>query len=219
MHEMKRGQLRSGRSGKKVTSREQAIAIGLSEARASGAQVPDRPSGERPRHRSGNGIVVALFVSVACFGSSAHASTEIAADLDFSGVFDEPVSSGYGGALRAGYGLNLLLLKLTPEFGASFHRFTGEPGVSLVRAFVGGRLALGSGLEPGVYAHLGIGHLSGNSALNRTTPAFDAGLFLDLTILPLINLGVHGSYNALLHGEQPNAFDFYLIGAHAALVL
>ena len=40
MRERKRGTLRSGRSGKKVTSRRQAIAIGLSEARRAGAKVP-----------------------------------------------------------------------------------------------------------------------------------------------------------------------------------
>ena len=40
MHERKHGTLRSGGSGKKVTSRKQAIAIGLSEARAEGAKVP-----------------------------------------------------------------------------------------------------------------------------------------------------------------------------------
>ena len=40
MHERKRGTLRSGRSGKKVKSRKQAIAIGLSEARRAGAKVP-----------------------------------------------------------------------------------------------------------------------------------------------------------------------------------
>jgi hypothetical protein len=40
MRERKRGTLRSGRSGKKVTSRKQAIAIGLSEARRAGAKVP-----------------------------------------------------------------------------------------------------------------------------------------------------------------------------------
>ena len=40
MHERKHGTLRSGRSGKKVTSRKQAIAIGLSQARRSGAKVP-----------------------------------------------------------------------------------------------------------------------------------------------------------------------------------
>jgi len=44
MHEKKRGQLKSGRSGKKVTSRKQAIAIGLSEARKEGAKVPKKAS-------------------------------------------------------------------------------------------------------------------------------------------------------------------------------
>jgi hypothetical protein len=49
LHEMKRGTLRSGRSGKKVTSRKQAIAIGISEARRAGAKVP--PSPKRARRR------------------------------------------------------------------------------------------------------------------------------------------------------------------------
>jgi hypothetical protein len=40
MHRRKRGTLKSGRSGKRVTSRKQAIAIGLSEAREKGAKVP-----------------------------------------------------------------------------------------------------------------------------------------------------------------------------------
>ena len=40
MHRRKSGTLKSGRSGKKVTSRKQAIAIGLSEARKKGAKVP-----------------------------------------------------------------------------------------------------------------------------------------------------------------------------------
>jgi len=40
MHERKHGSLKSGRSGKKVTSKKQAIAIGLSEARKEGGKVP-----------------------------------------------------------------------------------------------------------------------------------------------------------------------------------
>lgn len=44
MHEMKQGQLKSGRSGKKVTNPKQAIAIGLSEAREKGAKVPKKKS-------------------------------------------------------------------------------------------------------------------------------------------------------------------------------
>lgn len=50
MHERKQGTLRSGHSGKKVTSRKQAIAIGLSEARHSGGKVP-QPSASSPRSR------------------------------------------------------------------------------------------------------------------------------------------------------------------------
>jgi len=42
MHKRKRGTLKSGRSGKKVTSRKQAIAIGLSEARRKGTKVPKK---------------------------------------------------------------------------------------------------------------------------------------------------------------------------------
>jgi hypothetical protein len=49
MHERKRGKLRSGSSGKKVTSRKQAIAIGLSEARKSGAKVPRKKSSSKKR--------------------------------------------------------------------------------------------------------------------------------------------------------------------------
>jgi len=44
MHALKRGTLKSGRSGKKVKSRKQAIAIGLSEARKAGAKVPKKTS-------------------------------------------------------------------------------------------------------------------------------------------------------------------------------
>jgi hypothetical protein len=52
MHERKEGTLRSGRSGKKVTSRKQAIAIGLSEARRAGGKVPPPPKGGRRRTRA-----------------------------------------------------------------------------------------------------------------------------------------------------------------------
>jgi len=49
MHERKRGELRSGRSGKRVTSRKQAIAIGLSEARRAGAKVPRKSSSSKKK--------------------------------------------------------------------------------------------------------------------------------------------------------------------------
>jgi hypothetical protein len=51
LHERKRGQLKSGRSGKTVTSRKQAIAIGLSEARRAGGKVPRKPTGRSTNRR------------------------------------------------------------------------------------------------------------------------------------------------------------------------
>ena len=52
LHEQKRGKLKSGRSGKKVKSRKQAIAIGLSEARRAGAKVPPRRSSAKKSKKS-----------------------------------------------------------------------------------------------------------------------------------------------------------------------
>lgn len=47
MHEMKKGKLKSGSTGEKVTSRKQAIAIGLSEAREEGGKVPKKAAAKR----------------------------------------------------------------------------------------------------------------------------------------------------------------------------
>ena len=49
MHEKKKGTFKSGRSGKKVTSKKQAIAIGLSEARKAGAKVPRKKSSSKKK--------------------------------------------------------------------------------------------------------------------------------------------------------------------------
>ena len=53
MRERKRGTLKSGRSGRRVTSRKQAIAIGLSEARRSGAKVPKKKSSRKGARKGG----------------------------------------------------------------------------------------------------------------------------------------------------------------------
>ncbi len=52
MHERKQGTLKSGKSGKKVTSKKQAIAIGLSEARQAGAKVPKKRSSKKSSKKS-----------------------------------------------------------------------------------------------------------------------------------------------------------------------
>ena len=51
MHERKTGELKSGKSGKKVKSRAQAVAIGLSEARKAGGKVPAKKSSKKSSAR------------------------------------------------------------------------------------------------------------------------------------------------------------------------
>ena len=52
MRERKKGTLKSGRSGKKVKSRKQAIAIGLSQARRAGGKVPKKSTGRKSRRKA-----------------------------------------------------------------------------------------------------------------------------------------------------------------------
>jgi len=62
MHERKHGTLRSGGSGKKVTSRKQAIAIGLSEARREGGKVPRKRKGGSRKKKAGSRKKIGLFL-------------------------------------------------------------------------------------------------------------------------------------------------------------
>ena len=144
--------------------------------------------------------------------------THIAADLDFGRALDEPGrTDGFGGALRIGQELDLFLVSLTPELGGSYHAFDGTADSRIYAGFLGGRLAVGKIVEPSIFGHVGVGRLEGGDA--RTALLLDAGMALDLTILPLIDLGLHAGYNVLLPPEDGRAFRWLNLGVHAALVL
>jgi hypothetical protein len=152
---------------------------------------------------------------------SAHAKsgTAIGVDIDYTNGIDEPaVSGGTGFNVRLGYKLDLVVLQLTPEIGGAYHTFAGDAGAKLSQGIVGGRVSFLKVLEPGVYAHLGYGHLSGSIGDGRSGATADAGVTLDLTILPLIDVGVHGGYNGMLKSGDDRAFDSYVLGVHGALI-
>ena len=165
----------------------------------------------------------ALAALVLVFGASreAHASsgTAIGVDLDYThGISEGPgATSGQGFNVRLGYKLDLLLAQITPEVGFAYHSFAGDADAKFSQGIVGGRLAFGKILEPGVYAHVGYGHL-GFDGGGRSGATVDAGLTLDLTLLPFIDLGVHGGYNGMLAKDDYTAFDTYVLGVHGALV-
>lgn len=144
--------------------------------------------------------------------------THIALDMDFGSALNEPgATSGGGGALRLGQELDLLLISLTPELGGSYHGFGGDAETRIYTGFLGGRLAVGKIVEPAVFAHAGVGRVEGTQS--RTAPVLDGGLAVDLTVLPLIDLGVHGAYNVMFPRDDGSSLKWVTLGAHAALVL
>lgn len=149
----------------------------------------------------------------------AKSGTSIGVDIDYTNGINEPyVSGGTGFNGRLGYKLDLVVLQLTPEIGGAYHTFAGDAGPKFSQGIVGGRMQFLKVLEPGIYAHLGYGHLSGDGGLGRSGATADAGVTLDLTLLPLVDLGVHAGYNGMFKSGDSPAFDSYVLGVHGALI-
>jgi hypothetical protein len=94
---------------------------------------------------------------------------------------------------------------------------SGADRSKLYSGFLGGRLAIGKIIEPSLFGHVGVGRLDGPDA--RTAAVLDGGLAIDFTLLPLIDLGLHGAYNVMLPRDDGTSFKFVTLGAQAALVL
>ena len=151
-------------------------------------------------------------------GADDKSKTILAFDLDFVAPLREPGADiGGGGAVRLGRKMDFVLVSLTPEIGGGYDGFSGDAKAGIYRGFIGARLGFGKIIEPSVFAHIGVGRLDADFG-NHTAATFDGGIALDLTFLPLINLGAHASYNTLLAQSNYSSFDWLALGLHVALV-
>ena len=153
---------------------------------------------------------------------STQAKTAIGLDLDYAVPIDSDVNSGGGFAIRVGQQFHPPLIVLVPELVFASHSFSDD-GPTVYEGLAGLRFGLGEVIRPGVFAHLGIGRTTGWA--KDTGFSYDGGAFLDLTILPLLDLGVHGAYNRMNLGDVrlPNnesvaALQWITLGVHAALI-
>ena len=164
-------------------------------------------------------LLASVFITGAAREAHAKSGTALGLDLDYTNGINEPhVSKGTGFNVRLGYKLDLLVLQLTPEVGGAYHTFSGAASPKFSQGIIGGRLQFGKVLEPGLYAHLGYGHLSGDAVDGYSGATADAGITLDLTLLPLLDVGAHAGYNGMLKSGGHDAFDSYVVGVHGAVI-
>lgn len=141
----------------------------------------------------------------------AHAGLSIGAELGPTFMLDPPADSkvGFGFSARAGYKLGLPLISLTPELKGSFDTVQDAKAI---RVMAGARLSIGALLSPNAFIHGGYGKFTEGDFGGF---AMDAGVGLDFTLLPVIDLGVFLSYNRV--SDDPGKVQWIQVGAQATL--
>ena len=160
------------------------------------------------------------------WSGSAAASNTVGVDLSYNDAVGANNGSDAGAGVDIFFGprMDLGLVALTTELDAGYHDFGGAVAPTVYRGMAGGRLALGAVIRPSVFAHIGVGHLRWNdfpgsdARDSRTSLATDLGAALDFTVLPLVDLGVQLSYNAVTAGSGRPAFEWMQAGAHVIFV-
>lgn len=173
-------------------------------------------------------VCVASIALLLASAGAANAETrgKAAVDVDAAiALSPTRVSSLLGGALRLGVEFDAKLVSLTPEVGASYHGFSGDLAPGALRGFGGARLAVGAVVRPGIYFHGGYAQVTYDRATpgappSRSGPTWDGGLSLDLTVLPVIDLGLHVGYTVVTasRDDAGDALRWLAAGAHLAVV-
>jgi hypothetical protein len=161
----------------------------------------------------------ALLVSV----PTARADLAIAGDFEVLQPFDfSDATTAPGFGIRLGWQLHLPLIAITPEIGYKWSSFKRGPTIN--RGLVGARISIGEIFRFGAAAHVGFGVRDEEYQTvehSNTAMSMDAGLFFDLTVLPLLDLGVHIDYGRV-GGEESEGLEviqWVTFGLHVALIL
>jgi hypothetical protein len=158
-------------------------------------------------------VAAAIAAGVVIYPAVAEAGVSVGADVQLLFPIDRAGSSiGAGFDGRLGYSIGLASLTLTPEVKGGFGSFGAAGGsVDMARLLGGGRLTIGSFLNPGAYVHVGYGRIT---SVGQDGVAFDVGALLDLQ-LSILTLGLHGGYAqiAVSSGDVKTVE----LGVHAAV--
>jgi len=149
-----------------------------------------------------------------------HAANKLGLDVEAALPSAIPnADTGWGGGLRLGREWNLVLVKLTPEIQGNYHAFGGSSEATQFSVMGGGRVGIGLFIQPSVFAHAGVGHFeykTTRSDESRTSLGYDLGVALDITALPLLDIGAHASMNGVAGDSTAQALTWYAVGGHIA---
>lgn len=182
------------------------------------------PTAEMRRKTSFRPAMLAGVIACGVLASTAapaRAEVQLAGDLDYALPLESRAEWGAGFAIRLGWQLHVPFLVLTPEAVFNYEGFSGTYGPMVFREVAGLRLGVGEVFRLGAFGHAGIGQLEADVPgpnVSRTEFTYDLGIFIDFTLVPLVNVGVHGAYNQMPGGDDPS-FQWLTFGAHAALIL
>jgi hypothetical protein len=166
---------------------------------------------------------VAAFALLATLLAPTVASAQGQFSIDVEGNYpeNEALDDGLGVGARFGHEWDLVLLSLTPEVGVNYHTFGGTPDADAFAVLAGGRLGIGFIIEPSAFVHAGIGHYSydiDGADVSETNIAYEMGLALDFTMLPVIDFGVHGAVAGIAGDDELDSFDWLALGGHVTFV-
>ncbi len=168
------------------------------------------------------GLVCAL-----AWARPAAAEVALGFEVNYSEAVDH-FETGKGGGVdvRVGPRLELWRMQLTPELSAGMHDLGGFPSPTVLRGLVGGKVAfdLELGIKPTLFAHFGVGRLRYDAAeaVERdaaTGMAGDLGASLDVNVLPMLDVGIQGSYNAVGIDLARARFEWIQVGGHVTVIL
>ncbi len=165
--------------------------------------------------------MAAVMIAVCLPARSARADFELGADLGAAYSLDgDRSTSGGSVGLRLGNRVSLPLLMLAAELRGGLESYGGDRGTDVYTGMGGLRLGMGEVLRTSVFVHAGVGQVVHEATLllpqqKETGLALDAGAALELTLLPLIDLGLHAAYGAV----DAAGFDWIRAGVHATIVL
>jgi hypothetical protein len=163
-------------------------------------------------------FALAISVVTFCAASYADSKTQIGGDLDMAFPIDSSGNTGAGFGIRLGQQWHVPLIALTPEIGFTYHGFSGDDAPSTYRGIAGLRLGIGEVLRIGPYGHLGYGHFTPAHGSSDNGFTYDVGGFLDITLLPFFDFGVHGGYTHVDVADVGGSFAFGTVGRDAALL-